>query len=182
MVAGLVLMESGHELVLLHIDYGQVTAKAERRAIELTSSDWSSVDSLSVEIPDFRDYGAGTLAGGVGPELFPHRNLLIVGLGSVVASHYGAAAIALGVINIPEGEFPDCRAPFLDSLRDLLRADSPSLRLELPLAHQTKTEVVDLGIRLGLRIEHTFSCNTNPVRHCGKCVSCRERTVALDRA
>lgn len=178
-VAGAVLSRRGSRLTLLHVDYGQVGLNGERRAIKACLPFLAADRVISLDVSALRAFGAGTLVDETAEaEFFPHRNLVLVAAASVVASKLGIARLAMGVIDMANAEFEDCRPPFMAALTKLLLVSKPKLKLEQPLGSKTKVEVVRTARRIAFPYELTFSCNRLADRHCWRCGSCRERAEA----
>jgi 7-cyano-7-deazaguanine synthase len=57
------------------------------------------------------------------------------------------------------------------------------LELDAPLSSMEKSDVVRLGVTLGVPFELTLSCmNPQGELHCGRCSKCRERRDAFREA
>lgn len=170
------LKNSGHDVAALHIDYGQVTAISEIKAVRRCMEDLGVEQQVFLNLKSLSQWGEGALSGDNSlQEFFPHRNLLIIANAAVVASKLQAQSVAIGIINSVQGQFADCRPPFIKSLQLLLAEDEPQLSLCTPLSNKEKKEVIDLGISLDVPLTFTFSCNTQSGYHCWKCGSCLER-------
>lgn len=177
-VAGAILGAEGQSLALLHIDYGQCTFGAESRAIDACSRFLAVESRTTLDLSSIGSYGSGSLVSGKGPEHYPHRNLFLIAIGSMIATKLEISEVALGVIDSAVAEFADCRPSFVDPLSQALFADSPSIKLSMPLHGVSKQEVVKEAVRLGFPYELTFSCNVQSGRHCWRCRSCVERAEA----
>ncbi len=70
-------------------------------------------------------------------------------------------------------EFPAC-AGHLNPSRNF--------RLEAPFAGMYKSEVVELGVKLGVNLERTWSCYNGGRQHCGVCPGCNGRKQAFQDA
>ena len=46
------------------------------------------------------------------------------------------------------------------------------IRVETPIIHMSKSEIVNMGIKLGAPLEFTWSCYHGGPVPCGKCDSC----------
>jgi len=75
--------------------------------------------------------------------------------------------------------YPDCRPEFFDKMNELLSLASKvgteygiEMRIETPLLHLGKKEIVELGTRLKAPLEWTWSCYEGGEVPCGKCDSC----------
>jgi 7-cyano-7-deazaguanine synthase len=123
---------------------------------------------------------------GVGPGIpvtyVPARNTLLLALALGAAESRGCARIVIGVNAIDYSGYPDCRPEFLRAFRRVARLGTKAgvegrrePRIEAPLLHLDKAEIVRLGDRLGVPWELTWSCYRGGSRPCRRCDSCRLR-------
>ena len=78
--------------------------------------------------------------------------------------------------------YPDCRGEFFDAFRGMLKVGTKSagrIKLYTPLLWKNKTEIVKLGLKLGVPFELTWSCYTGLKRPCRRCDSCLFRQKAF---
>jgi 7-cyano-7-deazaguanine synthase len=55
--------------------------------------------------------------------------------------------------------------------------------VDAPFVTMEKSDVIRLGVELGVPLESTLSCmNPSGGRHCGQCSKCRERRDAFNEA
>lgn len=110
----------------------------------------------------------------------PGRNLALLTQAAMEAYSQGLQRIQMG--SLSGNPFPDATAAFFRSFEaSVFEAMRWRLSVEAPLAHLTKTEALELGIRYPL--DRTMSC-IRPQRgmHCGVCNKCEERRRAFLRA
>ncbi len=173
------LVSQGDQVILLHIDYGQVTAATEFSAAKRTANALSLAEPLNIRIPEIGNWGKGSLVSDIEEEEFPHRNLLLISIGAIIAIKEGLETIALGIISSATAPFSDCRYPFIDSCTQTLHNLSPTLELMTPLSHLSKQDVVATAVSLQVPLSMTFSCNRNSNRHCWSCTGCQERASSF---
>ncbi len=109
----------------------------------------------------------------------PLRNLVLAGMGALVAHEVGASAVIMGTLgNAP---FADNHRGYLDRLERLIAEGlyRPKFRLETPFMGESKARILQ-RFTGEVPWERTFSCMT-PLRgeHCGRCDKCRERHTAF---
>ncbi len=112
----------------------------------------------------------------------PFRNLLFVTLAAACAERLGAPDLYLAPVRDDHEAYRDCRREFYDSLEQTLRlgaARELAFRIHTPFVERTKTEVVALGMGLGVPWELTHTCYTGRRPACGRCDACSERLAAF---
>ena len=112
----------------------------------------------------------------------PFRNLLFVALAAAWAEGLGAADLYAAPVRDDYEAYRDCRREFYDSLERTLRlgaARETAFRVRTPFVRRTKTEVVALGIGLGVPWALTHTCYTGRRPACGRCDACSERLAAF---
>ncbi len=73
---------------------------------------------------------------------------------------------------------PDRRREFLHAYNCMLATALPAnrcIRVEAPLMDESCADIVRVGQRFEVPFEHTWSCETQSARACGRCDSCRAR-------
>jgi 7-cyano-7-deazaguanine synthase len=110
------------------------------------------------------------------------RNLVLLTKAGVVAASRKIARIALGPL--AGNPFPDARPEFFVAMAKAMSIGlNHPVEVATPLASMHKDDVIRMGMRLGVPLEHTLSC-MKPVGtlHCGLCSKCRERRDAFAAA
>jgi 7-cyano-7-deazaguanine synthase len=93
----------------------------------------------------------------------------------------GAEAIYIGVNALDYSGYPDCRPQFIRQFEEVVRlatkvgSQGPSIRIETPLIHWTKAQIIEAGMKLGVPYHLTTSCYNGHALACGQCDSCRLR-------
>ena len=107
------------------------------------------------------------------------RNALLLAKAGVYCAHHGLTRIALGTL--AGNPFPDARPAFFDAMsRALSLGLAHDLAIDAPLAAYRKSNVIRMGLDLGVPLELTMSCmRPRGERHCGRCSKCRERRDAF---
>jgi len=126
----------------------------------------------------------GTFAAGLLPSM--------VSLAAAWAVSLKAHRIVLGIhanpqtIKTPlEQLYPDYRREFVQACNLLLAYSLPadrSVQVEAPLIDLTRAEIVNLGRRLGVPFEQTWSCYADNESPCHRCLGCVNRAVGFLKA
>jgi len=182
----------GYACYALSFDYGQ-RADAELAAasavaqqlgvvahkvlrLGLESIGGSALTDRSIDVPE-------QLQDGVPVTYVPARNTVFLSLALGWAEVLEAQAIFIGVNAVDYSGYPDCRPEFIAAFQNLARvatkasSDGKEIRIETPLLHLTKAEIIRQGGVLGLDYSLTVSCYQADAagRACGLCDSCRLR-------
>ncbi len=203
MVSAAMARDSGQRLLALSFDYNQrhrVELAAARRIAEALGAERHIVlpmdlsafggSALTADIAVPKD-GAGTEdSGGIPVTYVPARNTIFLSLALGWAEAAGARDIYIGVNALDYSGYPDCRPEFIaafESLAELATkagVEGDPFRIQAPLQHMTKADIVREGTRLGLDLGLSWSCY-DPAPgslHCGECDSCRLRARGFDEA
>lgn len=193
-----VLDSEGYELHLLSVDYGQRHKKeltyAERCAKRLGASfevaDISSIGRLlsgsaltdDVDVPHGH-YAAENMA----VTVVPNRNAIMLSVAYGVAVARGSSLVACAVHAGDHYVYPDCRPEFIEAFHHMQRwavegFGNPDLRLHAPFLRKTKADIVEVGAKLNVPYEDTWSCYEGGDLHCGLCGTCNERKEAFQLA
>ena len=113
----------------------------------------------------------------------PARNTIFLSYALAAAEVFDAKAIVIGVNAVDYSGYPDCRPEFIDAFANLARiatkagVEGKPLKIETPLLHLSKANIIRLGIEHGVDYSQTVSCYQADAqgRACGKCDSCRLR-------
>jgi 7-cyano-7-deazaguanine synthase len=110
------------------------------------------------------------------------RNVALLSKAAIYCAQHGIGRIALGPL--AGNPFPDATAEFFDAMARALSLGLASpLVIDAPFAAMHKSDVIRLGVELGVPLALTLSC-MNPQKglHCGRCSKCRERRDAFAEA
>ena len=85
--------------------------------------------------------------------------------------------------------YPDCRPEYFQKMGEALLYGSKlwtqygvEIKVETPIIHLSKAEIVSLGIELDAPLEHTWSCYQGGEMPCGSCDSCILRAKGFQEA
>jgi 7-cyano-7-deazaguanine synthase len=105
------------------------------------------------------------------------------------AESIGAQAIYIGANAIDYSGYPDCRPEYFRAFEHLARLATRAgvergwaIRIEAPLLHLSKADIVRLGERLHVPWGMTWSCYAGDRAPCGHCDSCALRHRGFEEA
>lgn len=110
------------------------------------------------------------------------RNIILLTKAAIYCAQHGIGRLAIGPL--AGNPFPDATPAFFAAMAQALSLglDHP-LEIATPFVTMDKSDVIRLGVRLGVPLELTLSCmNPRDGRHCGQCSKCRERRDAFIEA
>jgi 7-cyano-7-deazaguanine synthase len=110
------------------------------------------------------------------------RNVILLSKAAIYCAQHRIGRVALGPL--AGNPFPDATPEFFSAMaRALSLGLAHELTVDTPLVHMEKSEVIRLGVELGVPFELTLSCmNPQERLHCGRCSKCRERRDAFNEA
>jgi len=119
------------------------------------------------------------------------RNVSLLSKAAIHCAQQRISRLVLGPL--AGNPFPDASPEFFDAMaRALSLGLAHSIAIETPFASREKSEVIRLGMELGVPLELTLSCMNPRLRqgyggqarpeHCGECSKCRERRDAFHEA
>ncbi|MDM3871238.1 7-cyano-7-deazaguanine synthase QueC [Porticoccus sp. W117] len=189
----------GYECYTLSFDYGQRT-HSELAAAERCSRQLGAMEHKVVSL-DLRTIGGSALTDnsidvpeqettGIPVTYVPARNTVFLSIALGWAEVLEAQDIFLGVNAVDYSGYPDCRPEFVRAFEALANlatkagVEGQQLRVQAPLMHMTKEQIVAKGIELGVDYADTVSCYqaTENGEACGLCDSCRLRREGFEKA
>lgn len=108
----------------------------------------------------------------------PKRNLMYYGIAASIAEKIKANFILGGHFQKDGKVFYDARESYLKSLNKLIQRQGKKdvvLSLFFPLIRSSKSEIINLGAKLKVPFQTTWSCSRDGLAHCWQCKSCKER-------
>lgn len=110
----------------------------------------------------------------------PGRNSVFIAILAGIAESIGAEAVALAVHSGDHHIYPDCRPAFFSAMNQAIRLSSEGrVRLMAPFMNENKTEIIAVGLPLGVPYQLTRTCYKDQLVACGRCGSCQERLSAF---
>ena len=110
------------------------------------------------------------------------RNIALLSKAAIYCARHGVSRIALGPL--AGNPFPDATPQFFETMGSALSLGlAHTIVVAAPFTSMDKSDVIKLGIELGVPLELTLSCmNPQSGLHCGQCSKCRERRDAFNDA
>lgn len=113
----------------------------------------------------------------------PYRNLMFQSIALSYAESLRAEVVYLGIQLDDDFGFWDCRENYYKQLNKLtVLNDTYKIKVEVPLLHFSKSDEIELGTKLGVPFEDTWTCYKGPDENgkaCGICHSCAGRLNAF---
>ena len=135
--------------------------------------------TADIDVPKSEAWKA--LGSGIPVTYVPARNTIFLSYALAWAEVLVASHIFIGVNAVDYSGYPDCRQEFIKAFEHMARLATKTgvekatrLTIETPLISLTKSEIIQLGIRLGVDYGMTHSCYdpSDEGHACGKCDSC----------
>lgn len=114
----------------------------------------------------------------------PARNTIFLSYAMAWAEVLKAASIYIGVTAVDYSGYPDCRPKFIEAFEKMANLATRTgitketvLKIQTPLIHLSKAEIIKAGEKLGVDYALTISCYDPDKngRSCGRCDSCLHR-------
>ena len=186
-----------YECAFLHINYGQRTEKRELRAFNDIAEYYGIKNKLIVDISYLKKIGGSSLTDpkmkvtkadltgkNIPTSYVPFRNANILSIATSWAEVIGADRIFIGAVEEDSSGYPDCRENFFKAFNLLLSEGSKNnnLKVETPIIHKTKKQIVLQSYKMKAPIHLTWSCYKENEIACGECDSCALRLRGFQQA
>ena len=187
----------GYDIIALHFNYGQRTQKRELKAFRDIAKYLEAIKTYEIDLDFFKSIGASALidknldvptsglSDGIPITYVPFRNGIFLSIATSIAEKEGASAIYIGVVEEDSSGYPDCRESYIKAMEraiNLGTKDETNIKIEMPLVHLKKEEIVKKALELGVPLEKTWSCYQSEDEACGVCDSCRLRLKGFEIA
>ena len=110
----------------------------------------------------------------------PNRNMVMLSLAGAYAENIEATHIAYAAHAGDHAIYRDCRPQFAYSMKRVL-GQATGAKLMYPFIKMMKWDIVDIGLRLLVPYQMTWSCYNGREKACGKCGTCIERIEAFKK-
>jgi 7-cyano-7-deazaguanine synthase len=135
--------------------------------------------TADIEVPKGRSLHE--MGGGIPVTYVPARNTIFLSFALAYAEVSGASDIFLGINALDYSGYPDCRPEYLEAFQKLANLATRAgvegkqpIRVQAPLLHMTKAQIIATGLRLSVDYSLTRSCyDPRPDgSSCGGCDAC----------
>ena len=111
----------------------------------------------------------------------PFRNAHFLSAAVSWAEVLGAVSVVIGAVEQDSSGYPDCRPAYYEAFNQLIQQGTKegAIRVDTPLIHMKKSEIVRLGVELNAPFHVTWSCYSGEQEACGACESCVLRLRAF---
>jgi 7-cyano-7-deazaguanine synthase len=132
-------------------------------------------------VPDLTDLDKKDLS--QPPTYVPNRNMMLLSMAAAYAEAQGILDVFYGAQAQDEYGYWDCTEAFLDRFNHVLALNRRDrVTVHAPFVRMKKSEIVRLGLGLGVDFALTWSCYRGGAKACGTCPTCVERLNAFRQA
>ena len=167
---------------VITIDMGYISAHGHN----------ASLVNKGIDIPTERSISEMTE--GIPSTYVPARNTIFLAYAASLAEVIKAEKIFIGVNVLDYSGYPDCRPEFIGAYQNMLEfatkqgIEGNSVDIEAPLMYLNKSEIIELGFKIGVDYSMTNSCYNPTVLMqghvisipCNECDSCILRAKGFD--
>ncbi|VAW73648.1 7-cyano-7-deazaguanine synthase [hydrothermal vent metagenome] len=189
--------QRGFELFSLSFDYGQrhrselvaaeeLTAQmgvVEHRVavIDLAAIGGSALTDSSLTVPEDSSISSDT--SDIPVTYVPARNTIFLSYALALAEVQNINNIFIGVNAVDYSGYPDCRPEYIEAFEKMANlatrtaVEGQWLKIHTPLIKMSKSEIISVGVKLGVDYSRTVSCYQADSQGlaCGRCDSCHLR-------
>jgi len=161
----------------------EIMAVREHRVLDLSgygelAGGASALTGSALPVPDLRDIADDEKDQ---PSTYvPNRNMILLSLAAAYAEANNCRRVYYGAQRQDRYGYWDCTAEFVARMNALLALNRRNpVELRAPFVDMRKSEVLKLGLELGLNPGQTWTCYRGDALPCGACPSCVERREAF---
>jgi 7-cyano-7-deazaguanine synthase len=199
------IANENYELAFAHINYGQRTEKRELKAFSDIADYFKVEERLIVDYTHLSKIGGSSLTDKniditvtdlenkkypladrqVPTSYVPFRNANILSACVSWAEVLNAKAVFIGAVYEDSSGYPDCRPDFFSVFEKMVKLGTKpetKIKIETPIIHLSKAEIIKKGMELNAPLHLTWSCYQNEVEACGVCDSCALRLRGFQKA
>ncbi|NMG20740.1 7-cyano-7-deazaguanine synthase QueC [Brasilonema bromeliae] len=163
----------------------QKAGVVDQQVVKFDLRQWggSALTDDAIELPQKRDLEE--MSQSIPVTYVPARNTIFLSFALAYAETISAQCVYIGVNALDYSGYPDCRPDYIQAMQEVFRLgtkqgrEGQSISIKTPLIQLKKTEIIQLGNKLGVPWELTWSCYLGGDVACGVCDSCRLRLAAF---
>lgn len=192
------IANNDYAMAFLHANYGQRTERRELKAFGDIADFYDVSERLVIDFMHLSRIGGSSLTDsniavseanldytGIPSSYVPFRNANLLSAAVSWAEVIGADRIFIGAVEEDSSGYPDCRESFYQAFNKAIELGTKpetSIKIEAPIIHFKKFEIVKKGFELNAPFELSWSCYRNEDKACGVCDSCALRLRAFQLA
>ena len=199
------IANENYQLAFAHINYGQRTEQRELKAYNDIADFYEVKDKLVIDYTHLSQIGGSSLTDKnikvskadlnnkkdlpVGRQVptsyVPFRNANILSACVSWAEVLKAKAVFIGAVYEDSSGYPDCRPEFFSAFEKIVELGTKpktKIKIETPVIHLSKSEIVTKGFELNAPLHLTWSCYQSEDLACGVCDSCALRLRGFEQA
>lgn len=163
----------------------QAAGVVQHQVVNFDLRQWggSALTDSSLELP--RDRDIAEMSQNIPITYVPARNTIFLSFALAYAETIDANRVYIGVNALDYSGYPDCRPDYIQGMQEVFRLgtrqgrEGQPIEIVTPLIDLKKTEIIQLGNKLGVPWELTWSCYAGEEKSCGVCDSCLLRLEAF---
>jgi 7-cyano-7-deazaguanine synthase len=163
----------------------QQAGVVEHQVVKFDLRQWggSALTDDAIDLPQERTFAE--MSQDIPVTYVPARNTIFLSFALAIAEIIGGDRVYIGVNALDYSGYPDCRPDYIQAMQEVFRLGTKqgrigeAITIESPLINLKKTEIIQLGNKLGVPWELTWSCYAGSDKACGMCDSCRLRLAAF---
>ena len=171
------IADTQYRLAMAHINYGQRTEKRELQAFNDISDFYNAEKRIVIDFNHLARIGGSSLTDSsiavtkadldnkeIPSSYVPFRNANILTSCVSWAEVIGASAIFIGAVFEDSSGYPDCRPVFFEAFQKIIDTGTKPgthVKIETPIIHLCKPEIINKGIELNAPLNLTWSCYQN---------------------
>jgi len=178
------------DVIALSFDYGSNHARKELTAINKTCKKLGVKHHVINLKKVFKDFKSSLLGGEI-PEghykednmkstVVPFRNGILLSIAVGYAESVDADCVYYGAHAGDHTIYPDTTIEFISAMNNAAHTGTwEGIKILAPYANLTKSDILDIGLKLGVDYSLTWTCYKGQRLPCGKCGACIERNEAF---
>lgn len=158
---------------------------AAHQVVEFDLRRWGGSALTDEELDLPRNRSLAEMANEIPITYVPARNTIFLSFALAYAEALAAKRVYIGVNALDYSGYPDCRQDYIQAMQEVFRLgtkqgrEGEAITIIAPLIHLKKTEIIQLGEKLGVPWQDTYSCYAGGEVACGVCDSCQLRLAAF---